>query len=41
LAVSHGIVEEHGGSLTFESEAGDWTRFYLDLPIGPPIEGRT
>ena len=33
LAISHGIVEEHGGELHCESEPGQWTRFHLDLPV--------
>jgi len=33
LAISHGIVEEHGGELHCESEPGRWTRFHLDLPV--------
>jgi len=33
LATSHGIVEEHGGELHYESELGQWTRFHLDLPV--------
>ena len=32
LSISHGIVQEHGGELRFESEVGQWTRFYLELP---------
>jgi signal transduction histidine kinase len=32
LAVSYGIVKEHGGELTFESAEGGPTRFHLDLP---------
>ncbi len=33
LAVSWGIVEAHGGSLTVQSEAGKGTRFTLSLPL--------
>jgi len=33
LAVSYGIVAEHHGELTVESEVGRFTRFHLDLPI--------
>ncbi len=33
LAISHGIVEEHGGELHCESEPGQWTRFHVDLPV--------
>jgi PAS domain S-box-containing protein len=34
LSVSHGIVMDHGGRLSVESEVGQWTRFHLDLPVG-------
>ena len=33
LAVSHGIVRDHGGELSFESEVGKYTRFHVDLPV--------
>jgi PAS domain S-box-containing protein len=32
LAISHGIVTDHGGRLAFETDAGEGTRFHLDLP---------
>lgn len=32
LSVSHGIVSECGGELTFESVPGEFTRFHIDLP---------
>jgi PAS domain S-box-containing protein len=32
LSISHGIVKEHGGDLTVESEPGQWARFHVDLP---------
>ncbi|MCH8028025.1 MAG: PAS domain-containing protein [candidate division Zixibacteria bacterium] len=32
LSISHGIVRDHNGELTFECEAGQYTRFHLDLP---------
>nr|WP_181233873.1 AAA family ATPase [Enhygromyxa salina] len=32
LALSHGIVAEHGGELSFETELGVGTRFLLELP---------
>ena len=38
LSVSHGIVKEHGGSLSVESEVGRWTRFNVDLPA-VPVDG--
>ncbi|MBT3322390.1 MAG: PAS domain S-box protein [Anaerolineae bacterium] len=33
LSISLGIVQEHRGELTFESERGKGTCFYLDLPV--------
>jgi PAS domain S-box-containing protein len=33
LSVTYGIVQEHGGSLTCDSEIGQGTRFRLALPI--------
>ncbi|MCD4672849.1 MAG: PAS domain S-box protein [Anaerolineaceae bacterium] len=33
LSISIGIVQDHHGELTFESEEGQPTRFYLDLPV--------
>jgi PAS domain S-box-containing protein len=35
LAVSHGIAQEHGGELWFETELGRGTTFHLDLPAAP------
>ncbi len=32
LSISHGIVKDHGGQLSVESELGQWTRFHIDLP---------
>ncbi len=32
LAVSHGIVKEHRGEISVESEPNHFTRFHLDLP---------
>jgi PAS domain S-box-containing protein len=34
LAISHGIVKEHHGFLTVESEPGRFTIMHLDLPTG-------
>lgn len=36
LWVSRGIVAEHHGRLLFETQVGEYTRFYVDLPL--PIE---
>ena len=33
LSISLGIIQDHHGELTFESEEGQPTRFYLDLPV--------
>jgi signal transduction histidine kinase len=33
LSVTYGIVQEHGGSLTCESQIGQGTRFRLSLPL--------
>ncbi len=32
LSISHGIVEEHGGRLTLESEEGRYTKVMIELP---------
>ena len=33
LSVTYGIVQEHGGTLTCESDVGQGTRFRLTLPL--------
>ncbi|MHC1730379.1 MAG: ABC transporter substrate binding protein [Syntrophobacteraceae bacterium] len=33
LSITYGIVKEHGGELTVESEPGQYTRFHVDLPV--------
>jgi len=33
LSISCGIIEEHKGKLSFESEEGLYTRFFVDLPL--------
>ena len=33
LSISYGIVQEHHGELTVESESGQYTRFHMDLPV--------
>ncbi len=38
LSISHGIVKDHGGELSVESEPGQWTRFYVDLPVESGLE---
>ena len=37
LPTARRIAEEHGGSLTFESEEGKGTDFILRLPLGGPL----
>lgn len=36
LAVSYGIVKEHGGDIRVESEGGGFTRFVIRLPVDLP-----
>jgi PAS domain S-box-containing protein len=36
LWISRGIVIEHGGRMTFETEEGKYTRFFVDLPMPRP-----
>lgn len=36
LSVSDGIVREHGGQITVESEEGKFARFLVDLPLDSP-----
>ncbi len=38
LSISYGIVRDHGGELTVESEPGRTTRFHMDLPVYLPTE---
>jgi PAS domain S-box-containing protein len=33
LSISYGIVRDHGGELSVESEPGMTTRFHMDLPV--------
>jgi PAS domain S-box-containing protein len=33
LSISYGIVKDHKGELTVESEPGQYTRFHMDLPV--------
>ena len=35
LSISHGIVEEHGGRLSIESEEGRYTKVVVELPVHP------
>ena len=40
LSVTYGIVQEHGGTLTCESDIGQGTRFRLVLPLIDRGRGR-
>ena len=33
LSISYGIIRDHGGHLSFESEHGEYTKAFIDLPI--------
>ena len=33
LSVSYGLIKEHGGELSVESEPGKYSRFHIDLPV--------
>jgi two-component system NtrC family sensor kinase len=37
LAVSHQIVQEHGGFVTVESTVGKGTSFFVHVPVGKPV----
>jgi signal transduction histidine kinase len=37
LAVSHQIVQEHGGFVTVESAVGKGTAFFVHVPVGKPV----
>jgi two-component system NtrC family sensor kinase len=39
LAISYGIVQEHHGTLTVESELGKGTTFTVSLPLAPEPTG--
>ena len=43
LSISYGIVEDHHGNWTFKCEPGQYTEFYMDLPVdnGWDIEKNT
>ncbi|HEU4629707.1 MAG TPA: PAS domain S-box protein [Gemmatimonadaceae bacterium] len=40
LSISHGIVREHGGRLTVESEPGHGATFVVELPLAEPAVRR-
>lgn len=33
LSISYGIVKDHKGELFFETQEGEYTKFFLDLPV--------
>jgi len=37
LAVSHQIIQEHGGFVTVESKLGQGTAFFIHVPVGAPV----
>jgi signal transduction histidine kinase len=38
LSLAHGIVVEHGGQISVQSQLGVGTTFVVDLPLGKPDE---
>ncbi len=38
LAVSYGIVQDHGGEISLQSEKGSWSRFTVFLPLSPSLQ---
>jgi signal transduction histidine kinase len=40
LSISHKIVEQHGGRIKADSQAGKGTRFTVWLPLKPPAEAK-
>jgi two-component system NtrC family sensor kinase len=38
LAITHGIIEQHDGSISVESAEGEGTTFRIQLPVGKGVE---
>jgi two-component system NtrC family sensor kinase len=38
LAITHGIIEQHDGSISVESKEGEGTTFRIHLPVGKGVE---
>jgi len=36
LSIAYGIVQEHGGTITCDSQVGQGTRFTIRLPLADP-----
>ena len=41
LSISYGIVKEHQGQLSIKSVYGQYTKFFLDLPVADEKELKT
>ena len=37
LSITYGIVQEHGGTITCDSQVGQGTRFSIHLPLAEPV----
>jgi signal transduction histidine kinase len=40
LAVSYGIIQDHGGEIILQSEKGSWSKFTVFLPLSPSLKER-
>ena len=38
LSLAYGCIQEHGGEIKVDSQAGEWTRFTIELPASPGLE---